>query len=107
MKKNNIYYSIKIFMRKVVSMRKITAAIVLCAISLSGCIKDVTPSDSITTGTLTSTTEGLTNAVNGAYALFKDHVEFNGTADDNNMYLRQYFQLADFASDDIVCSQVT
>jgi hypothetical protein len=51
----------------------------------------VAPSDAITTETLTSTTEGLTNAVNGAYALFKDHVEFNGTADDNNMYLRQYF----------------
>lgn len=83
------------------------AAIVFCIISLSGCIKDVTPSDSITTGTLTSTTEGLTNAVNGAYALFKDHVEFNGSADDNNMYLRQYFQLSDFASDDITCGQVT
>ena len=79
----------------------------MCAISFSSCIKDVTPSDSITTETLTSTTEGLTNAVNGAYALFKDHVEFNGTADDNNMYLRQYFQLSDFASDDITCGQVT
>jgi hypothetical protein len=56
---------------------------------------------------LVSTTEGLTNAVNGAYALFKDHVPFNGTADDNNMYLRQFFQLSDFASDDIVCGQVT
>ncbi len=74
---------------------------------LPGCIKDVTPSDAITTEVLTSTTEGLTNAVNGAYALFKDHVVFNGTADDNNMYLRQYFQLADFASDDIACGQVT
>ena len=67
----------------------------------------MTPSDSITTEVLTSTTAGLTNAVNGAYALLKDHVQFNGTADDNNMYLRQYFQLSDFASDDIVCGQVT
>jgi hypothetical protein len=75
--------------------------------SFSSCIKDVTPSDAISTETLTSTTEGLTNAVNGAYALFKDHVMFNGTADDNNMYLRQYYQLSDFASDDIVCGQVT
>ncbi|MFT4153320.1 RagB/SusD family nutrient uptake outer membrane protein [Parafilimonas sp.] len=76
-------------------------------ITFSSCLKDVTPSDSITTEVLTSTTEGLTNAVNGAYALFKDHVEFNGTSDDNNMYLRQYFQLSDFASDDIVCAQTT
>ena len=81
-------------MPKIVSLRNIVIAIVVCAVSLSGCIKDVTPSDSITTETLTSTTEGLTNAVNGAYALFKDHVEFNGTADDNNMYLRQYYQLS-------------
>jgi hypothetical protein len=94
-------------MLKIVSLRNIVAATIVCAVSLSGCIKDVTPSDSITTETLTSTTEGLTNAVNGAYALFKDHVEFNGTADDNNMYLRQYFQLSDFASDDITCGQVT
>lgn len=73
----------------------------------SGCIKDVVPSDAITTDVLTSTTEGLTDAVNGAYALFKDHVAFNGTQDDNNMYLRQYFQMSDFASDDITCAQVT
>ena len=84
---------------------------VLCIASVcfifSSCIKDVTPSDALTTETLTSTQEGLTNAVNGAYALFKDHVPFNGTSDDNLMYLRQYFQMSDFASDDIVCAQVT
>src|SRR5215471_2439911 len=73
----------------------------------AGCIKEVTPSDAITPDILTSSVEGLTQAVNGAYALFKDHVDFNGTADDNNMYLRQYFQMSDFASDDIVCGQVT
>jgi hypothetical protein len=71
------------------------------------CLKDVTPSDSLTPGTLTQTTQGLRQALNGAYALFKDHVEFNGTTDLNNMYLRQYFQMSDFASDDIVCAQTT
>jgi starch-binding outer membrane protein, SusD/RagB family len=85
--------------------------ITLCCITLgvlfSGCIKDVLPSDAITTQTLTNTTEGLKQAVNGAYALFKDHVTFNGTPDDNLMYLRQYFQMSDFASDDITCAQVT
>lgn len=73
----------------------------------SGCIKDVSPSDAITPEILTGTTEGLTQAVNGAYALFKDHVPFNGTADDNLMYLRQYFQMSDFAGDDFTCAQVT
>jgi hypothetical protein len=71
------------------------------------CLKDVNPSDSLTTGTITQTTQGMRQALNGAYALFKDHVEFNGTTDLNNMYLRQYFQMSDFASDDIVCAQTT
>ncbi|MEO8713241.1 MAG: RagB/SusD family nutrient uptake outer membrane protein [Parafilimonas sp.] len=92
---------------KIGSIHIWAVAIIICSITVSGCIKDVAPSDAITTEVLTSTTEGLTNAVNGAYALFKDHVEFNGSADDNNMYLRQYFQLSDFASDDFVCAQVT
>lgn len=74
---------------------------------LSSCLKDINPSDSLTTGTLTQTAQGLRQALNGAYALFKDHVEFNGTTDLNNMYLRQYFQMSDFASDDIVCAQTT
>jgi hypothetical protein len=74
---------------------------------LASCVKDVTPSDAITTATLTNSAEGLKNAVNGAYALFKDHVSFAGSTNDNNMYLRQYFQLSDFASDDIVCGQTT
>jgi len=74
---------------------------------LASCVKDVTPSDAITTATLTNTADGLKNAVNGAYALFKDHVEFAGSTDANNMYLRQYFEASDFASDDIVCGQTT
>ncbi|MEP6682061.1 MAG: RagB/SusD family nutrient uptake outer membrane protein [Parafilimonas sp.] len=101
-------YNLKnIFMLRDKMLKSIIVAAVICTATLSGCIKDVAPSDSITTETLTSTTEGLTNAVNGAYALFKDHVEFNGLSDDNNMYLRQLYQLSDFASDDIVCGQVT
>lgn len=74
---------------------------------VTGCLKDINPSDSLDTGTLTGTEEGLRQALNGAYALFKDHVSFNGTVDGNNMYLRQYFQLSDFAADDIVCAQTT
>ena len=73
----------------------------------TACVKDVTPSDSITTATLTTTRDGLANAVNGAYALLKDHVTFAGSTDENNMYLRQYFECSDFASDDIVCGQTT
>jgi hypothetical protein len=88
------------------AMKKIIIPICF-SLFVSGCVKEVTPGDAITTGTLVQTKEGLTNAVSGAYALFKDHVSFNNTTDLNLMYLRQYFQLSDFASDDIACGQVT
>jgi len=86
---------------------KIYLLLFLFTASISACDMTVEPSDAITTGSLINTPDGLKNALNGAYALFKDHVTFNGTQNDNNMYLRQYYQLADFASDDIVCGQVT
>lgn len=72
-----------------------------------GCVKDVSPSNAVTTESLVASQENLKSAVNGGYSLFKDHLPFNGASDDNLMYLRQYFQMADFASDDIVCGQVT
>ena len=88
--------------------KKIFSIVTLVLIVASSCKNlSVAPSDAISTGTLTTTSDGLTNALNGAYALFKDHIEFNGTVDDNNMYLRQYYHLSDFASDDIVCGQIT
>lgn len=73
----------------------------------TGCIKEVPTSNAITDENIVSTRENLQSAVNGGYSLFKDHLPFNGQADDNLMYLRQYFQMSDFASDDIVCGQVT
>jgi len=82
-------------------------ALMLLTLTMSRCSMTVEPSDAITTGSLIGSEQGLKNALNGVYSLFKDHIEFNGTQDDNNMYLRQYFQLTDFASDDITCGQVT
>lgn len=68
---------------------------------------DVTPHDQISTESIAKSKDGIINVTNGVYALFKNQVEFNGFIDDNNAYLRQYFQMSDFASDDIVCGQVT
>jgi hypothetical protein len=99
------------FMKKIFPGRVqnlwLIGALLCISFLVTGCIKDVSPSDAITTEVLTGTTDGLVKAVNGAYALFKDHVTFNGTSDDNLMYLRQYFQMSDFASDDFTCAQVT
>ncbi|QXV66948.1 RagB/SusD family nutrient uptake outer membrane protein [Mucilaginibacter sp. 21P] len=87
---------------------KFFALLTLAMVAASSCKNlNVNPSDAISTGTITTTSDGLTNALNGAYALLKDHIEFNGTVDNNNMYLRQFYHLSDFASDDIVCGQVT
>lgn len=79
----------------------------LCSLLLASCVKDISPSDAITSESLTSNPDGLLNAVNGSYSLFKDRIPFNGTQDLTLMYLRQYFQLSDFASDDVTCGQVT
>ncbi|MBB6126671.1 RagB/SusD family nutrient uptake outer membrane protein [Mucilaginibacter lappiensis] len=86
---------------------KLILIICFLTVVLTGCKLESNPSDSITTESITKTAEGLTNAVNGAYSLFKDHLPFNGGQDDNLMYLRNFYQLSDFASDDVVCSQVT
>lgn len=86
-------------------MKKVILFISILAIA--SCSLDVVPTDAINSETIANTTDGLQNVTNGNYSLFKDAIEFNGTKDDNNGYLRQFFQMSDFASDDIVCSQVT
>lgn len=76
---------------------------------LSSCSEDmdVFPSDQISSGVLADASDGLINVTNGNYALLKDGLEFQGFQDDNNCYLRQYYQMSDFSSDDIVCGQKT
>lgn len=75
--------------------------------AVSSCELDVVPTDAISTSSLLNTSDGLLNVTNGSYALLKDNISFGGYVDQNNNYLRQYFQMADFASDDITCAQVT
>lgn len=82
----------------------LAAAILL----FSACGKmDVAPTNQISTESIGNTSDGIINVTNGNYALFKNQVDFNGFIDDNNMYLRQYFQMSDFAGDEIVCGQKT
>lgn len=81
----------------------------LAVVLLNACSNkmDVYPSDQINTGSLGETSDGIINVTNGNYALLKDGIEFNGFVDDNNCYLRQYFQMSDFSGDDITCGQKT
>jgi len=71
---------------------------------LSGCELDIIPSDALTGDQIQNTSDGLISLVNGCYAQFKDLPDENNS---NNWYLRQYYHLSDFASDDIVCGYKT
>jgi hypothetical protein len=71
---------------------------------LSGCDLDIIPSDALTGSQMQNTADGLISLVNGCYAQFKD---FPDPSSSNNWYLRQYYHLSDFASDDIACGYKT
>ena len=74
--------------------------LLLIALTLTECDLNVIPQDALTGEQITTTSDGLSSLVNGLYAIFK---ESNG----NNCYIRQYYQMSDFASDDIVCAYKT
>ncbi len=87
-------------------MKKILLNIMLLSglFYLAGCELDIIPSDALTGEQITNTSDGLVSLVNGCYAQFKD---FPDQGSSNEWYLRQYYQLSDFASDDIVCAYKT
>ena len=74
--------------------------LLLITLTLTRCELDVIPQDALTSDQITTTSDGLSSLVNGLYAIFMK-------ADGNNCYIRQYYQLTDFASDDIVCAYKT
>jgi hypothetical protein len=74
--------------------------LLLITFTLTQCELDVIPQDALTSDQITTTSDGLSSLVNGLYAIFKE-------SSGNNCYLRQYYQMSDFASDDIVCAYKT
>ncbi len=92
-------------------MKKFIIAYLFIALALSfqSCLKnmEISPTDQLSSELLSETSDGIQNVTNGNYALLKEGIEFQGFQDDNNCYLRQYFQLSDFSADDIVCGQKT
>jgi len=73
-------------------------------VALISCDLNIIPTDALTGTQIKNTSDGLVSLVNGGYAQFKDIPSGESS---NNWYLRQYFQLSDFASDDIVCGYKT
>jgi hypothetical protein len=74
--------------------------LLLITFTLTQCDLNVIPQDALTSDQITTTSDGLSSLVNGLYAIFKE-------SSGNNCYLRQYYQMSDFASDDIVCAYKT
>ncbi|MBE0651588.1 MAG: RagB/SusD family nutrient uptake outer membrane protein [Bacteroidales bacterium] len=68
---------------------------------------NVAPTDQMSTSSIASSSGALLDVTNGNYALLKDNVAFNGVQNQNDMYLRQYFQMSNFAGDNIVCANRT
>ncbi len=76
--------------------------IVLIALAVTRCKMDVIPQDAMTSDQMVNTSDGLPSLVNGLYAIFKESGDGG-----NNCYVRQFYQMSDFASDDIVCAYKT
>ena len=72
---------------------------------LMGCDLDIAPADSLTGEQMSASPTGLVDILNGCYATMKDFPA--GESGENYWWGRQYFQMADFASDDIVYGQKT
>ena len=83
-------------------MKKILkfSGLLLITLTLTECDLDVIPQDALTGEQITTTSDGLSSLVNGLYAIFKE-------SSGNNCYIRQYYQMSDFSSDDIVCAYKT
>lgn len=78
------------------------SASLLIAIAFTGCDLNVIPEDALTSEQMTTTSDGLPSLVNGLYAIFKESADYG-----SHCYIRQFYQMSDFASDDIVCAYKT
>jgi starch-binding outer membrane protein, SusD/RagB family len=77
-------------------------SLLLIAFTLTECEMDVIPGDALTSDQITNTSDGLPSLVNGLYAIFKETADFG-----SHCYIRQFYQMSDFAGDDIVCAYKT
>jgi len=87
-------------MRKLSYMILATAALCLSATS---CSLDYFPSDELNASVLLSDEGGAEYIVDGCYSMLKNEVEHLGYAS-GNTYIRHYFQLTEFQSDNICLS---
>ncbi|MBQ1712619.1 MAG: RagB/SusD family nutrient uptake outer membrane protein, partial [Firmicutes bacterium] len=71
---------------------------------MTSCDLDIAPEDSLTGDQMTQSPTGILDILNGCYAVMKDYPENSSS---NNWYGRQYYQMSDFSSDDVVYGHAT
>ena len=76
-------------------------------LALSACELDQLPTDGIVNEALSDNYEGLLAATDGNYALMKDFVEFDNRLDPGGTWIRQFHQLSEFPSDNVMLSGST
>ena len=87
-------------------MKKI-ALLLSLSFAISSCELDQLPSDGIVNDALATNYEGLKAATDGNYSLLKDFVTYGGVQDARNTYVRQFHQLSEFSSDNVMLSGTT
>lgn len=83
---------------------KYISLLTLCVGMMSSCNLDIAPFDSLTGDQMAEAPDGLESIINGCYAVMKDKQDGQS---DNSWYLRQYYQMSDFSSDDVVYGHET
>ena len=71
---------------------------------MTSCDLNIAPEDSLTGQQMTQSPTGIVDILNGCYAVMKDHPE---NSNSNNWYGRQFYQMSDFSSDDVVYGHAT
>jgi len=71
---------------------------------MTACDLDIAPEDSLTGTQMTQSPTGTLDILNGCYAVMKDYPENSSS---NNWYGRQFYQMSDFSSDDVVYGHAT
>ena len=84
-------------------MKKIFA-IGIALLTVVSCNMDFYSSDSMTSSALKSNPSAAIYTTDGIYALFKDNLEYKGTAEAGNTYLRHLFQLSESRGDNVTVS---
>lgn len=84
-------------------MKKILAIAIGCLIGFTSCELDFFPTDAMTPDQLKSDPGGALYATDGNYSMFKDRLPYRGETSgySGNSYVRHFFQMAEFPSDNI------